>query len=81
MEHSVIINNIDRIDHLQTLVIQDLRDVGIKLPKAKKLKKLNQSRIISQSQVCTITLAYCFNYKIYLFDVYKLHIGFSTLQL
>ncbi|XP_005095441.1 uncharacterized protein LOC101862256 isoform X2 [Aplysia californica] len=51
MDGCVLVNNIDRTDRLQSIVIQDLRVLGLKLPKPKKLKKLNQSRCVSQDDL------------------------------
>lgn len=44
MDGPTLINNIERIDRLHSLIRHDLRDSGIKLPKSKKVKKQNQSR-------------------------------------
>ncbi|XP_041351525.1 uncharacterized protein LOC121370398 [Gigantopelta aegis] len=48
MERTRHISAVDKIDNLRTFVKQDLRDMGIKLPKTKKAKKLNNSRAFSQ---------------------------------
>ena len=48
MERTRHISAVDKIDNLRTFVKQDLRDMGIKLPKSKKTKKLNNSRTFSQ---------------------------------
>lgn len=44
MDEPTIINNIDRLDHLYSLVRHELKDLGMKLPKIKKLMKFSQSR-------------------------------------
>ncbi|RUS86534.1 hypothetical protein EGW08_005673 [Elysia chlorotica] len=44
MDGPTLINSIGRIDRLHSLIRHDLRDLGIKLPKSKKVKKQNQSR-------------------------------------
>ena len=43
--------------NLQRWVKQDLKQLGIKLPKDKKTKKLNLSRVYSHPEVCLVNLA------------------------
>lgn len=44
MENVRLIHSVDKPSNLRTLVKQDLRELGIKAPKLKKTKRLNQSR-------------------------------------
>ncbi|KAL8622847.1 hypothetical protein ACOMHN_026968 [Nucella lapillus] len=50
MEDVKLIYSVDKLSNLRSIVKQDLRDFGIKVPKLKKSKKLNQSRNVSHSQ-------------------------------
>uniref|UniRef100_A0A2C9LE60 Rho-GAP domain-containing protein n=1 Tax=Biomphalaria glabrata TaxID=6526 RepID=A0A2C9LE60_BIOGL len=44
MEDFILINCVERIDHLYSFIYHNIRELGVKLPKVKKLNKLNQSR-------------------------------------
>ncbi|XP_076464464.1 uncharacterized protein LOC143296429 [Babylonia areolata] len=55
MENVRLIYSVDKPSNLRSLVKQDLRELGVKVPKLKKSKKLNQSRNSSQSQEGILT--------------------------
>ncbi|BFZ07015.1 hypothetical protein BsWGS_10054 [Bradybaena similaris] len=44
MDELVIIHEIDRLDNLHCIVRQDLKELGVKLPKWKRVNKLNKNR-------------------------------------
>ena len=60
MENVRLIHSVDKPSNLRTLVKQDLRELGIKAPKLKKTKRLNQSRSSStQVNVMKDGLIFC----------------------